>query len=269
MKTSKPTGEGVCPPHILRAHEVDHKLQCKVACRDLEDGEIIEVDESEDDSSDEMSDSYSHPEDTEGDIPAHPRPIPRVRTARVEAPLLSQDSSRQASSKGTDILDRISKTFDPEVQSRRDADRASSMFQTQQLILLQSQIRDLNSTIFSLRRQLDVAERHRVNADRRADRLQNQIDINSAVTRAHRRRSTSARVARPTTPISVSSTPESTPDHGRRYQATFRDGGRCSWFGNINRLDDDEDVVEVSHIPWSPSPPRSPPRSAYETEAEI
>lgn len=189
VKTRKPTGDAVCPPHICRAHEINDKIQSKVACRDLGDREIIEVDDDEGDvSDDEMSDCYEHAEDTDGGSPAPHVPIPRVRTSRVEAALLSsQESTRQSSSKGTDILEKISKMFDPEVQSRRDADRASSMFQTQQLILLQSQIRDLNGTVLSLRNQLNDSERRHVDADRRADCLQNQIDITSAVTQARLR----------------------------------------------------------------------------------
>lgn len=194
------------------------------------------------------------------------RPTPQVRTTRVEAPLLSQEVTRQSSSKGTDILEKISKTPNPEVQSRRKADRASSMFQSQQLIILQSQIRDLNSTVLSLRGQLDAAERRRVNADRRADRLQNQIDITSAVTRA-RLYWSAAHVPRHATPISISSTPESTPDHNRRHEATFRDGGHCSWFGNVARFDHDGDVAEVTRIPWSP-PPRTPAQSPPASDSE-
>ena len=267
MKTRKPTGDGVCPPYVHRAHEINHKLQSKVASRDLEDREIAEIDNDEGDvSDDEMSDSY----DTDRDSPTRRKPIPqRVRTAHVEAPLLSQESTRQSSSKGTDILEKISKTLDPEVQFRREADRASSMFQTQQLILLQSQIRDLNSTILSLRNQLDDSERRRIDADRRADRLQNQIDINSAVTWARLYHPTT-RVPRHATPISISSTPESTPDSDRRWEATFRDGGHCSWSGNGDRFDHDDDVVEVTQVPWSPSPhspPQSPP--TYETDEEV
>lgn len=127
------------------------------------------------------------------------------------------------------------------------------MFQSHQLILLQSQIRDLNATILSLRSQLDDSERRRVDADRHADRLQNQLDINSAVTRARLFRSTT-HAPRHTSPITVSSSPESTPEHNRRYEATFRDGGRCSWFGNADQFDHDSnnDVVEVNRVPWSP-----------------
>jgi len=216
-----------------------------------------------------MSDSDEHPEDTDRGSPARCAPTPRVRTARVEAPLPSQETVRHSSSKGTDLLEKISKTLDPEVQSRRDAERASSMFQAQQLILLQSQIRDLNTTILTLRTQLDQSERRCVNADRRADRLQNRVDIASAVTRA--RRSHSSRGIRHPTPISVSSTSRSTPERNRRYEATFRDGGHCSWFGNRDRFNDNDDAVAVTRIPWSPSPGSqapSPPQSGY-TSCEV
>ena len=262
VKTRKPTGDAICPPHIHRAHEINDKLQTKVACRDLEDHEIIEVDDNEGDiSDDEMSDCYERAKETDGGSPVLQVPVHRVRTSRVEAELLSsQESTHQSSSKGTDILEKISKMFDPEVQSRRDADRAASMFQTQQLILFQTQIRDLNSTMLSLRNQLDNSERRRVDADRRADRLQNQIDITLAVTQACLRRPTTRALRHPA-PISVSSTPESTPDRDRRYEATFRDGGHCTWFGNADRLDQDSDVVEVTRVPWSPPPPTpTPPR---------
>ena len=227
----------------------------------------MDLEDDADDSDDEMSDCYDPTEDDDGASPApRHKPAPRVRTTRVEAPLPSQGSMRQASFKGTDILEKISKTLDPEIQSRREADRASSMFQSQQLILLQSQIRDLNGTVLSLRSQLDDSERRRTDADRRADRLQNQIDINSAVTRARLYRS-AAHVPRNVSPILISSSPESTPDHNRRFEATFRDGGHCSWFGNIDRFDQDGDVAEVTRIPWSPplgSPAQSPPLSDSE-----
>lgn len=273
VKTRKPTGNAPYPPCVRRAHEIDHKLQSKVACRDLEDDEIAEINVDEGDASDEeMSDSADPHGDTDRDSPIpHPRPTPRVRAARIETPLSSQDSARQTSSRGAEILERISKTFDPDVQSHREADRASSMFQTQQLIFVQSQIRDLNSTILSLRNQLDDSERRHNDADRRADRLQNQIDITSAVTRAHLHHSAS-RVPRHTTPISVPSTSESTPVRNRRWEATFRDGGRSTWFGNPNQLGSDDDIVEVVRVPWTPppqySPAQSPPASdsGYETQ---
>lgn len=210
-----------------------------------------------------MSYSFDNPDDADQDSSTREKPTHRFRTTRAEPPLLSQGSSHQPSYRGTDILEKISKTFDPEVQSRRDADRASSMFQTQQFILFQSQIRDLNGTILSLRNQLDESECRWVDADCRADRLQNQMDITSAVTHARLYRS-AACVPRNATPITISSSPNVTPSRTRRYEATFRNGGHCSWFGNPDRFNDDDDVVAVTRIPWSPSPgsrAQSPPQS--------
>ena len=270
MKTRKPTGDADCPPEVHCARDIDHMLQSKIAARDLDDGEIIDIDYDNDDDDDG---GYSDDEMSEDDNGAGPvprcRPIPRVRTARVEAQLPSQDSIRQPSSKGADVLEKISRTFDPEVQSRREADHASSMFQSQQLLLLQSQVRDLNATVLSLRNQLDDAERRRIDADRHADRLQNQIDINTAITWARLYRS-ATNVPRHTTPILILSSPgssPSTPDHHRRWEARFHGGGRCSWFGNGGQFDGDDDVVEVTRLPWSPparSPAQSPPPSDTE-----
>ena len=260
MKTRKPTGDAVCPPEVFRAHIIDDRIQSKVACRDLGDDDIIDIDGSSDNGDNHpMSDAGEEP-DTVPTSTQHER----VRTTRVETLLPSHKVSRQSSSKGLDFLDRITKSIDPEQQARRDSDRASTIFQAQQLLLLQSQVRDLNQTILSLRTQLDDSERQRANSDRRADRLQNQIDITTAVTRARLYRSTQVPTI-PTSrqnPISISSSsPASTPEHNHRWEATFRDGGRASWFGGVDRFPFGEDVAEVTRIPWSPTPPHSPPQS--------
>lgn len=268
MKTKKPTGDAVCPPEVSRAHGIDDKIQGKIACRDLGDDDIIDVDVGSDNGGDRlMSDA-----DDELDILPIGTQYKGVRTTRVEAPLPSHKATRQPPSKGLDFLDRITKSIDPDHQARRDSDRASTIFQAQQLLLLQSQIRDLNQTILSLRTQLNDSERRRADSDRRADRLQNQIDITTAVTRARLYRSTEV-PAPPTTcqnPISISSSsPASTPARNRRWEATFHDGGSYSWFGNVDRLPFDEDVAEVTRIPWSPTPPPpSVPQSSTESDSE-
>lgn len=225
-------------------------------------------------SSDSDDDHLLSDADEEASAPPSHTQRARVRTVRKEAPLPLHNTGRQSSSKGLDFLDRITKSIDPEQQAQRDSDRASTMFQAQQMLILQSQIRDLNQTILSLRTQLDDSERRRANADRRADRLQNQIDITSAVTRARLYRSTEV-PAPPTShqnPISVSSSSSSTPDYNRRWEATFQDGGRCSWYGGVERLPFDEDVVEVTRVPGSPpqhSPPQSPASGSDPEEAAL
>ncbi|KAF9790669.1 hypothetical protein BJ322DRAFT_990188, partial [Thelephora terrestris] len=174
VKTRKPTGDGVCPPEVTRAHIIDDRIQSKVACRDFGDDDIADFDGSSVISND-------HPMSDAGEElnvpPARTRCGKRVRTVRIEAPLPPRNVNCQSSSRGMDFLDKITKSIDPEQQIQRDSDRASTIFQAQQVLLLQSQIRDLNQTVLSLRTQLDSSERRRADADRRADRLQNQIDI--------------------------------------------------------------------------------------------
>ena len=77
MKTRKPTGDAECPPEVRCAHEIDNKLQSKVACWDLEDGDIVDVEDGGNDSDDEMSDTYNPPEEDDRASPApHCRPTP-------------------------------------------------------------------------------------------------------------------------------------------------------------------------------------------------
>lgn len=258
IRTRKPTGDGECPPEIERAHEINNKIQAKVACRDLGDDEIMEIKDSDNDIAD-------FTDDDETSVPAHrPKPTLRVRTTRKET---APAPSRQPPTKGLDFLDRVAQSLNPEHQAQREIERTSSLFQSQQLILLHSQIRDLNQLVQTLRTQLDEAERRWVNADRRADRLQNQIDITSAVNRAQAQQPA---VAFREPPITVSSdsnpgTPNS--NHEPRWEAIYRDGGRTSWFGDENPRLDADDIVEVNRIPWSPSP-RSPIQAPPSSDSE-
>jgi len=210
--------------------------------------------------------------DDEAPVPlAHrPKPTRRVRTTRKESALAP---TRQPSARGFDFLDKITQSLDPEHQAQRDTERTSVLFQSQQLILLHAQIRDLNQLVQALRTQLDDSERRRVDADRRADRLQNQIDIASVVNRVQVQQP----VARPPyrePPVAIdlsescAGTPN--PDQDRRWEATYRNGGQTSWSGNGHRLNSDDDVVEVvevNPIPWSPSL-RSPARSPSPSDSD-
>ena len=157
--------------------------------------------------------------------------------------------------KAFNFLEKITKSLNPENQARQDAEHTSMMFQSQQLLLFQSQVHELNTTVQSLRAQLNNTERHWADADHRADRLQQQLDT-----------TTRGRLFRPTDQVphfynspppaspSPTSSPASTPDHHHHYEATFNNGGHCTWFGNIKRFNDDDDVIQVEQIPWSPSP---------------
>lgn len=239
-------------------------MQSKVSGRDLADREIVDFEDSVDDSDDEMSD-VSDDETPAAPPPHTTQPAPRVRTTRKS----TAGPVRQPSARGHDLLGRIADSLDPQQQASRENERASALFQSQQLILLQGQIRDLNQTNQFLRNQLDDSERRRANADRRVDQLQNQIYISSLVRQVQPRQPSTRPYREPITPAGLtdSSPSTQTTDRNRRWEATYRDGGRCSWFGNGSRLNSDDDVVQVNRIPWSPSP-RSPAQAPPPSDSE-
>ena len=247
----KPTGDAECPPEIDRAHEINDKIQTKVSCRDLDDDDIADFKDSDDDMSDDT-----------GNKTPRPKPTPRVRTTRKEP---TPTATRQSSTRGIGFLDRIAQSLDPAHQAQRDAERTSTLFQSQQLIMLQAQIRDLNQLNQSLRTQLDDSERRRVDADRRADRLENQLYMTSVVNQVQQPALRPPYRGQPAAIVLSDSQPGSpNSEQGHRWEATFRDGGRCSWNGSGNRLDSDDSVVEVNRIAWSPTPHsriQSPPPS--------
>ena len=47
VRTSKPTGDADCPPHVLRAQSIEELINDKVGSRELDDSEIVDVDEDE------------------------------------------------------------------------------------------------------------------------------------------------------------------------------------------------------------------------------
>ena len=259
VRTRKPTGDAECPPEIERAHEINDRIQAKVACRDLADEEIADFKESDDNMSDDADD--------EAPASVHrPQPTPRVRTTRGKS---TSATTRQSSMKGLNFLDKIAQSLDPNHQAQRDAQRSSALFQSQQLILLQGQVRDLNQLVQTLQTQLADSERRRMDTDRRADRLENQVYISSVMSQAQGQRPVT-HLEQPTTIVPAGSSP-STSGSGqhRRWEATFRDGGRCSWNGNGSRLNSDPSVIEVNPIAWSPGGPCSPVQSPPSTESEV
>ena len=43
VRTSKPTGDADCPPHVLRAQYIEELINDKVGSRELDDSEIVDV----------------------------------------------------------------------------------------------------------------------------------------------------------------------------------------------------------------------------------
>ena len=200
--------------------------------------------------------------DNAGNKTPHPKPAPHVRTTCKEP---TPTATCQLSTRGIGFLDRIAQSLDPTHQAQRDTERTSTLFQSHQLIMLQAQIRDLNQLNQSLCTQLDDSQWRHADADRRADRLKNQLYISSVVNQVQQPAIRPPYCEQPTT-IVLSDSQPGTPnlEQGHHWEATFHDGGCCSWNGSRNCLDSDDSVVKVNCITWSPTPHlriQSPPPS--------
>ncbi|KAG2747611.1 hypothetical protein P692DRAFT_20736122, partial [Suillus brevipes Sb2] len=133
VKTTKPTGVGICPPDVTRAHHIDALINERAGTRDLNDSDF-DADDSHDDSRNITP------------------PIERTavtHATRTDAPV---PCCRGAAA--TELLTRISSAFDPAVQQARDEERANQSLATTQLLTQAQQLRDANTVTEQLRTQL-------------------------------------------------------------------------------------------------------------------
>jgi len=190
VKTKKPTGDAYCPPEIKRAHQIDDLINERAFTRDISDGEL--------DGSDNIDNTrhLNNDEDPDNDSDAPPVKIKKADHVIHEAIIRRPDSSvphRTSRMAGTDLMAKLSATFDPASQQARDADRANRSMQNAQLLALSQQLRDANTTTEGLRTQINdlqsrlhEAERARDRADLKLEMLQFSRSSSAHSSRSHR-----------------------------------------------------------------------------------
>ncbi|KAK2459528.1 hypothetical protein APHAL10511_008470, partial [Amanita phalloides] len=126
LKTSKPTGDAECPPHVECAHEINELMNQKVGSRDLDDEEILD------------NDTISIPSDEENVCPratarqSGASPIAHHITNRV-LHAVTPCPRRQV---GQEILNTISSALSPAAQQARSEEQNSHSLQATQLFTL-------------------------------------------------------------------------------------------------------------------------------------
>ncbi|KAG2138461.1 hypothetical protein DEU56DRAFT_944770 [Suillus clintonianus] len=178
VRTTKPTGDAECPPYIDRAHYIDTLINEKAGTRDLDDeelaDEVVEISDDDDDDDPTVS-ALSKTKPTQIKHEAQePRLGPAAR--RATSPVISRPP-RTSRSAGVDLLATISASLDPRLQAVRDEDRSARAIQSTQVMSLTTQLRDAHATVNKLHGQLAQVERERANAERRADRLEMQLEM--------------------------------------------------------------------------------------------
>ena len=151
VKMLKPTGTGVCPPKISRAHEIDELINERAGTRNLDDSKYDEAVNKSDGSTDE-------------ELPSRLTAI--AHSQHMEAPPPVHCNTQGAAA--TELMSRLSNALDPEAQKACDDEWANRAFATTQYLTLSQQLRDAQATndklhgqLFDLRNQLYEAHRDR------------------------------------------------------------------------------------------------------------
>ncbi|TDL21626.1 hypothetical protein BD410DRAFT_865021 [Rickenella mellea] len=229
VRTTKPTGDGEIPWDVDRALDIEREIVDKSGVRKLEDEDIIDLD-------DEASTISDNDDDDERPPAKKQKPaVARAVAIKVDTPLPPVTTRRSRGPAGLDVLNRLSQNFDPAVQAARENERTARSLQASQIQTLSTQIRDLNSTVTSLRTQLLESERHRHEAERRADRVEQQLHMEEMFRRVSGRREIS--YERPPPP----------PPPPERYHVRYRDGGEARFYGHPEDFDS-------GHSASTPSP---------------
>ncbi|TFY76156.1 hypothetical protein EWM64_g7857 [Hericium alpestre] len=236
LRTTKPTGNAVCPPDVERAHKLESHINDKVSSRELNDSDLTDHAHDTDDS------------DVTSDDEPHAKKKSIVRAVKTKQPL-PMARTRARPSAALDALNRITQSLDPSVQAACDEERSTQLFQMTQFMAMHSQVRDLHATIGRLQAELSESSRRLRDEERRADRAVQQTTMNRMVHDLTHGRA-------PTAP--PPGHPHAFDEH---YEVTYSDGGHMSFFGNPEDAmnpDPHGSPRTICHLPNLG--PNSPPR---------
>ncbi|KAF8211900.1 hypothetical protein K438DRAFT_1805553 [Mycena galopus ATCC 62051] len=165
LRTKKPTSRGTCPPEIKCAHHIEHLIHNQAGVLELSDSDNIDDVDADaaggdagggDSSGDDDVVEVAGPSNSHTAV-ARRAPSPPLCRRRMNAP---------------DVLNTLSKAFDPQVQKHRDAERAERSFQTTHMLSLTQQLRNVHATIKNMRTQLVTTQNRVHEVERACDRAE-------------------------------------------------------------------------------------------------
>lgn len=188
VKHPKPTGDGYCPPEVLRAHGIEDKINERACTRDLNDSDFADGVTSDTGASNDDNDNDNHPASShpskfsaarhDADNDADTRPLKIRATVRHPDPSQTPAPARRnARSNGLELMTKLTDALDPRVQQERDEERANRSLQNTQFLSLSQQLRDTNATIENLRQQISNLQSRLHDADRARDRAELKLEM--------------------------------------------------------------------------------------------
>ncbi|KAF9039696.1 hypothetical protein BDZ89DRAFT_1213198 [Hymenopellis radicata] len=171
VKVTKPTGDGVIPDIVVEALKINSLMD--------EKGEVGDVD---DDSGSEGSDA-SEKENDIVEVVRKPKKGPVARRRGTDRLSIPSASTRN----GSDLLSGLSSMVSPAAQQARMDEMGNRSFQSTQFMAMNSQLRDFQRQMETMRTQMMGLERERNEEARRADRAEmlSMVSRHSPVVPAH------------------------------------------------------------------------------------
>ena len=131
----KPTGVGVCPPHVSWAHEIENLINDKAGTRDLDDSDF-------DGSAGEGANKPIEISSDEEEGSPIPSPPP-VKSAIARSTHKNTLCCTAQGASGPDLISNLSRVFDPEVQKAQDSEWANCSLQNTHFLAQSQQLCDL------------------------------------------------------------------------------------------------------------------------------
>jgi hypothetical protein len=210
LKTTKPTGNGVCPPNVERAQEIDRLINERAGTRDLNDSDF---DADLDDTGDPDAPISISSDECTGLPPASKKLTASI--TRPEAPLVR----RSRNTNGMELVQKLSQAFDPSVQRARDDARANRSLENTQFLSLSQQVRDSQGLVETLRSQVMELQSRVYAASSARDRAELKLEMIEL-----------SRGFRPMPVQPSDPPPQKKVKSKRRQEKWYPDGGRAIYY---------------------------------------
>ncbi|KAJ7020963.1 hypothetical protein C8F04DRAFT_1274284 [Mycena alexandri] len=222
LKHKKPTGDPHCPDEVKRAHRIEALINQSADTCELSDSDVVGAANDDDDDDDGLSNDSVEilASSTKRTAVARRAPSPPLRR-RLNAP---------------ELVDKLSKAFDPAAQKARDADRAERSFQNTHMLALTGQLRDSQSSNDQLRREHAALQSRIYELERARDRAEMRLEFHQPpVFDAPSTRSSGSR---------FKNVPDVVRVNGHvKCETVYPEGGRCTTW--IPDYSDDEKENEA------------------------
>ncbi|KAJ7747300.1 hypothetical protein B0H16DRAFT_1726071 [Mycena metata] len=163
LKHKKPTGDPHCPDEVKRAHRIEALINQSADTRELSDSDVAGAANDDNDDNSGLSDDSVEilASSTKRTAVARRAPSPPLRR-RLNAP---------------ELVDKLSKVFDPAAQKARDKDRAERSFQNTHMLALTGQLRDSQASNDQLRREHAALQSRIYELERARDRAEMRLEF--------------------------------------------------------------------------------------------